>query len=118
MPTVVTVPGTPALTAAAWARIAPLLPANARRGKRWRAHERVLGGILWVMRTGATRREVPVAFGPWQTAHSRYRRWRKDGTWVRIVQALAGPAEERPSSADRGRGRDAPASWTGGCARP
>jgi transposase len=100
-PPVVAVPGTPALTDAAWARVVPLLPANARRGKRWRDHRRVLGGILWVMPTGAPWREVPEAFGPWQTVHSRYRRWRRDGTWARVVRCLQasgadGTVRERP----------------------
>ena len=35
------------LTDAAWARIAPLLPPDPRRGQRWRDHRAVLNGILW-----------------------------------------------------------------------
>lgn len=88
----VAVPGTPALTDAAWARLAPLLPARGRRGKQWRDHRTVLAGILWVMRTGASWREVPPDLVPWQTANTRYTRWRRDGTWATILVALL-PAE-------------------------
>ena len=85
------VPGTPALTEAAWARVSPLLPARRRRGKQWRDHRTVLVAILWVMRTGASWREVPPGLAPWQTANTRYTRWRRDGTWDRILAALAPP---------------------------
>jgi transposase len=48
----------------------------------------MLAAILWVMRTGAPWREIPEEHGPWQTAHSRHRRWRRDGTWARILGVL------------------------------
>lgn len=84
----VAVPPTPPLTDAGWARIAPLLPRNGRRGQQWGDHRRVLGGVLWVMRAGATWRELPAAFGASKTAYDRYARWRRDGTWARILAAL------------------------------
>jgi transposase len=34
------------LTDEAWARIAPLLPENGRRGGRWRDHREVVNGVL------------------------------------------------------------------------
>jgi transposase len=48
----------------------------------------VLNGILWVQRTGAPWRDMPERYGPVSTAHDRFRRWQKDGTWQRIVDAL------------------------------
>ncbi|HET8631027.1 MAG TPA: transposase, partial [Thermomicrobiales bacterium] len=87
----VAVPGTPALTDAGWARVAPLLPGNGRRGKQWRDHRGLVAGVLWVMHTGATWRELPAEYGPWRTCHSRYARWRRDGTWGRLVAALLAP---------------------------
>jgi transposase len=87
----IAVPGTPALTDAAWARVAPLLPARGRRGRPARDHRAVLAGILWVMRAGAGWREVPSDLAPWQTANTRYTRWRRDGTWDTILAALAPP---------------------------
>ncbi len=87
----IAVSGTPALTDAGWARVAPLLPANGRRGQQWRDHRRILGGILWVMRAGAAWRELPAAFGACKTAYDRYARWRRDGTWARILAALTLP---------------------------
>ena len=84
----VAVPGTPTLSDENWGRVAPLLPPNGGRGGQWRGHRRVLEGILWVMRTGAAWRELPAEFGACKTAYDRYTRWRRDGTWDRILAAL------------------------------
>ena len=73
------------LTDEAWARIAPLLPEYGRRGGRWRNHREVVNGILWKLRTGAPWRDLPERYGPWQTCYDRFSRWRRDGTWDRML---------------------------------
>ena len=73
------------LTDEAWERIAPLLPENGRRGKQWRNHRTVINGILWKLRTGAPWRDLPERYGPHQTCHDRLVRWRRDGTWERLL---------------------------------
>ncbi len=74
------------LTEAAWAQLAPQLPGNGRRGRPWQDHRRVINGILWKLRTGAPWRDLPERYGPWQTAYDRFVRWRRDGTWDRLLQ--------------------------------
>ena len=74
------------LTEDAWGVIGPLLPSGGgRRGGRWRDHRTVINGILWKLRTGAPWRDVPERYGPWQTLADRLYRWRRDGTWDRIL---------------------------------
>lgn len=73
------------LTEEAWRVIAPLLPASGRRGGQWRDHRTVINGILWKLRTGAPWRDLPERYGPWQTCADRLYRWRRDGTWERIL---------------------------------
>ena len=73
------------LTDRAWAQLAPLLPGNQRRGGRWCDHRRVINGILWKLRTGAPWRDLPERYGPWQTCYDRLVRWRRDGTWDRLL---------------------------------
>lgn len=51
-------------------------------------HRLVVVGMLWVVRTGSSWRELPARFGPWSTVASRYQRWCKEGVWARILQVL------------------------------
>ncbi|MBC3192209.1 transposase [Pseudonocardia sp. C8] len=77
------------LTDAQWARLAPLLPSSAgRRGRQFRDDRRVVEGILYRFRNGLPWRDVPAGFGPWQTLWKRYRRYRRDGTWDRVLAPL------------------------------
>src|SRR3954470_18312347 len=74
-----------------WARIAPLLPHRTHHGKAGRPFgdpQPILNGILWHLHTGAPWRDLPERYGPWQTAYDRFNRWRRDGTWARILDAL------------------------------
>jgi len=81
------------LTDQALTGVQPLLPANSRRGRPWRDHRQVLGGIMWKLHTGRPWRDVPVRFGPWQTCYGRLHRWQRDGTWPRIWALLAAGGE-------------------------
>jgi len=73
------------LTDEAWEQIAPRLPENGRRGKQWKDHRQVLNGVLWKIRTGVPWRDLPKRYGPWQTCYDRFVRWRRDGTWDRLL---------------------------------
>ena len=89
VPRIIPLPETVALSDEFWERIQFLLPPQKpAKGRPAHDHRRVLHGILWVARTGAPWREVPPDFGPWETIHSRYRRWRKEGRWQDIIAAL------------------------------
>jgi transposase len=77
------------LTDAEWDRVRALLPPHRRSvGRPRHDHRTVPGGIVWVLRTGASWRDMPAAFGTWETAYRRYRLWRDTGLWHRIAAAL------------------------------
>ena len=72
-----------------WALLEPLLPDRTpQRGGQWRDHRQVVNGVLWRVRTGAPWRDMPAAYGPWETAYYRHRRWSADGTWERVLDGL------------------------------
>ena len=79
-----------ALTDAQWARLRELLPQRRPGcpGAKPKDTRRLIDGALWIARTGAPWRDLPDHFGPWQTVYDRFNRWRKDGTWVRILAEL------------------------------
>ena len=79
------------LTDAQWACIAPFFPDrdhDDQAGHPWWTHRRLVNGILWHLHTGAPWRDLPERYGPWQTVYDRFHRWRRDGTWARILDAL------------------------------
>ncbi|MFC7344930.1 transposase [Saccharopolyspora griseoalba] len=82
------------LSDAQWQAVRVVVPEWRQRGRPWRQHRQVINGILWVLGTGASWRSLPSRYGPWQTAYSRYRRWRHDGTWDRIQVLLQDTHED------------------------
>jgi transposase len=77
------------LTDEQWELVAALLPQRtAQTGRRPREPRLMLNGILWVLRTGAPWRDLPERFGPWKTVYHYFCRWRDDGTFERILEAL------------------------------
>ena len=82
------------LTSAAWAVIAPLLPAKSK-GHPWSDHRRVSNGILWILPSGCSWRDAPERYGSWQTLYDRFRRWSRDGTWNRLLGALLAEMDRR-----------------------
>lgn len=44
--------------------------------------------ILFRVRTGMPRRNLPERFRSWKTVYGRHRRWSADGTWNRILRAV------------------------------
>lgn len=76
------------LTDQQWELIRPLLPRPAATGRPPADLREVTNGILYLNRSGCQWRLLPKCFPPWSTVHTWYRRWRTDGTWDRINDAL------------------------------
>jgi transposase len=76
------------LTDEQWQLLEQMLPAPSARGRPRRELRQVLNAIFWLLRTGAPWRDLPERYGPWQTAYHWFNRWRRDGTWDRMLQAL------------------------------
>ena len=94
------------LTDPQWAELAPLLPAAKVRGHPRTVDLReVINGILYVLRGGVPWRMVPHDLPPWGTVWWYFRKWRLDGTWEAIEEALrprvreAAGREATPSAA-------------------
>ena len=80
----------PLLTDEKWERLRPLMPPQKPpTGRPRRDHRMVLAGILWVIGSDSSWRELPQEeFGSWRTIYSRYRKWCKEGLWQRIAEVL------------------------------
>ena len=77
-----------------WKRLKELVPGG-RKGKRGPRSDnrRFLNALLWMARSGARWRDLPVRFGRYQTVKRRYYRWMENGTIERIFRALARDAD-------------------------
>ena len=79
-----------------WRRLQPLLsPEKPWTGRPNVDHRRILNGILWVHRTGAPWRDLPLHYGPVGTVSSRLSRWRAAGIWDQALIALQAEADAR-----------------------
>ena len=74
-----------------WERVAPLLPGKAGDPGRSGTDNRLfLEAVLWMVRTGAPWRDLPEAFGSWNSVFRRFRRWAQAGIFERLFQILSG----------------------------
>ncbi|WP_276142182.1 IS5 family transposase [Sciscionella marina] len=77
------------LTDAQWAILEPLLPVGKKPGRppTWTKRQ-LINGIRWRVRVGCPWRDIPAAYGCWQTVYGLFRRWQRAGFWALIVAAL------------------------------
>jgi transposase len=77
------------LTDEQWELVQKLIPHRVARTGRPRKPPRVmLNAIFWILGTGAPWRDLPERFGPWQTAYDHFARWRREGVFARVIEAL------------------------------
>jgi transposase len=89
-----------------WGRIEPMIPPEKWGGRTRSADMReVLNGILYLTKTGCQWRAIPTDLPKRSTVRHYYDRFRRDGTWLRVHDALreqvrvAAGKEPTPSAA-------------------
>lgn len=73
------------LTDQEWELLTPLIP-RAGTGRPRVDDRRILNGMVFKIRTGITRRELPERYGPWKTVYTRFRRYALRGVFTRVLQ--------------------------------
>lgn len=94
------------LTDTQWEMLAPLIPEPSPNATQETIPRRELvNGVLYVLRTGCSWRQMPHDLPNGKTVYHSFRRWKLDGTWERAMTALrkevrrAIGREEEPSAA-------------------
>ena len=78
------------LSDAAWERMAPLIIGRPdQKGSTGRDNRMFVEGVLWIVRTGSPGRDLPDAFGEWNSVFRRFSRWSQKGIWHRIFEAMS-----------------------------
>ena len=73
-----------------WEQIAPLIIGRPdQKGSTGRNNRMFVEGVLWIVRTGSPWRDLPEAFGDWNSVFRRFSRWSSKGVWGRIFGALS-----------------------------
>src|SRR5918996_728724 len=75
-----------------WALLRGLLPARKCRpagpGRPPYNLRGVSNGIVYLLKTGCQWRRLPREFGTWSTIYAYFKRWRRDGVWASVLEAL------------------------------
>ena len=72
-----------------WKKIAPHLPGQAGMwGGVAKNNRRFFNAVMWIIRTGAPWRDLPLGYGDWSNTHRRFLRWRNAGTWEKLLEIL------------------------------
>lgn len=89
-----------------WKKLEPFMPPVKRRGRPRKTDLRdVINAIFYLLQSGCQWDMLPKDFPPWQTVYGYFAKWRKDGTWAYIHDALYRQCrdlegrEESPSAA-------------------
>jgi len=90
-----------------WSIIRPMLPTKPRGVPRV-DDRRVLNGIFWVLRSGASWRDLPALYGPRTTCYNRFVRWRRAGIWESIMQVVVAAQDVAVQMIDTSAGHHAP----------
>ena len=89
------------LSDAAWERMAPLIIGRPdQKGSTGRDNRMFVEGVLWIVRTGSPWRDLPEAFGDWNSVFRRFSRWAASGVWDRVFHHLAADADNEYAMID------------------
>ncbi|WP_127091910.1 IS5 family transposase [Aquabacter cavernae] len=84
------------LSAPQWLRIERLLPGKAGdRGRTGSDSRLFVNGCLWMLRSGAHRRDLPGRYGHWKTVHKRFSHWCHSGVWERVFASLGADRDNK-----------------------
>jgi putative transposase len=83
------------LTDSQWHLIKGLLPPPKRRGRPRLDLREVLDAAFYVLKGGIQWRMLPTDCPKWQSVYTYFRRFRRDGTWRRIHDALRASVRRR-----------------------
>jgi transposase len=79
-----------------WERVEHLIPkSTAETGRPASDPRLMLDGIFWICSAGTRWRQLDSRFGPHQTVNAYFTRWRRDGVFARVVEALQVDLDKR-----------------------
>ena len=74
------------LTDEEWKRVEKLLPATKKTGRPQIDSRAALNGILWILKSGAPWRFLPVKYGKWNSVYRKFRQWTNVGVFTNLAK--------------------------------
>lgn len=71
-----------------WTLIQDIASPPQRMGRPRHDDREMFNGLFWILCSGAKWRDLPERYGPWKTVYQRFRRWRDNATFARILPRL------------------------------
>ena len=81
------------LTDRQWALMEPHCLGKSDPGRTGGDGRLFMEAVLWIARTGSPWRDLPEAFGRWNTVFKRFRYWAKHGVFERMFEAVSEEAD-------------------------
>jgi transposase len=82
-----------------WKRVEKYFPSppgrRDGRGRPWASNRACIEGILWLLRSGARWRDMPMVYPSGVTCWRRLRRWQEQGVWEKAWRQLLRQLDER-----------------------
>jgi len=75
-------------------------PVGVKMGRPRNDDRRMLNGILWISRSGASWRDLPERYGAWSSVYRRFKEWEESGLFQKIFDELAEGADLQDMSID------------------
>jgi transposase len=70
-------------------KLQPYLPGeNGKVGRPAYDNRKFLNAVFWILRAGAPWRDLPPEYGDWKNTHRRFCRWRDNGIWEKLLEAV------------------------------
>lgn len=90
------------ITDTEWERIKEYFPARDKHtmGRPSKDARMMLNGILWILGSGASWRDLPERYGPWQTVYKRFRKWQNEALFRKIFENMTVDADLQDISID------------------
>lgn len=71
-----------------WELVSDLFNSPRRTGRPRVDDRLMLNGVFWVLCSGAAWRDMPERYGPWSTVYQRFRDWRNQGTFTKMLKRM------------------------------
>ena len=85
-----------------WKRLEPHLPGKVSdAGVTAKDNRLFLEAVFWRVRTGSAWRDLPPAFGRWNSQFRRFRRWAKAGVFESLFKAMSEDVDLEYALVDR-----------------